>query len=169
MTEFTKEYLAILEGIEFSQWHTEVENDELTLVGIKFGGHEKIEYVQEGVSIEMDFEQGRETNGLEAIFISKEKRVGVKFMFENVSAFRVLDEHGLVDLWNASKNNSRPARTTFRVKGHRWQTESELSWVMADCEYSFMIATGWDCLEVVAWGEPKITFLPAIVCGPTTY
>ena len=163
MTEVSKDYLDSLKTIKFSEWRTEVENDDLAFVGLGYGGYERIEYVKDGFSIELGLADDESDGALEATFISREKKAGVKFSFANVSAFRVLDEHGLVDLWNASKLQSRPAQTTFKVKGHKWQTESELSWLMPGCEYSFMIATGWNCLEVIANCEPTITLLPAVV------
>jgi len=100
---------------------------------------------------------------LEATFISREKMAGVVFSFDDVSGFRVLDEHGLDELWNASKSTPRPVSTTFKVKGHLWQTESELSWIMKSCEFSYMIATNWDCLEVITNSEPSTKIIPAIV------
>lgn len=102
---------------------------------------------------------------LEANFLSKEKRSVVCFSFAHVSAFRVLDEDGLTELWHASAKTPRPAQTTFRVRGHKWQFESELSWLMGGTEdfYSFMIATDGDCLEVVSSKEPSIELRPAEV------
>lgn len=163
MNDGAKEFEETRQTIEFAEWRTEVENDQLTLVAIRYGGWAKTDLVQEGISLELAVGQGDTDGDLEATFISLEKRAGVRFAFENVSAFRVLDEHGLVDLWLASDDRPRPANTTFKVKGHKWQRESELSWFMADCEYSFMIATSLDCLEVVAKREPRVTMLPAVV------
>ncbi|WP_114520478.1 hypothetical protein [Altererythrobacter sp. ZODW24] len=156
-------------GIEFAPWPTEVENDELIFVGVKYGGYAKTEFVQEGLSLELELDYGDESDGLEVTFISREKKAGVCFSFDNVSAFRVLDEHGLVELWSASSSTPRPAQTTFKVKGHKWQDESELSWVMSSCEYSFMVATGSNCLEVIANCEPTVTLLPATVTKQITH
>jgi hypothetical protein len=163
MSDDNAKYDLILQRIEFSPWPTEVENDTLTLVGLKYGGFSRVDYVQEGYSLELQLDYGDIEDGLEVTFISQEKKAGVSFYFEKVSAFRVLDEHGLVDLWNASANSPRPAQTTFKVKGHRWQEESELSWVMPNCEYSYMVATGFDCVEVVADCEPTVKLLTALV------
>ncbi|HEY0013468.1 MAG TPA: hypothetical protein VGB79_11545 [Allosphingosinicella sp.] len=123
----------------------------------------RVDFPTEGFSLELP-ETGTDRLGrLEATFLSREKRAAIVFAFASVSAFRVLDEHGLVDMWNASADSPRPARTTFKVKGHKWQEESFLSWFMPGCEFSFMIATGWDCLEVVANGEPIIELRAATV------
>ena len=102
---------------------------------------------------------------LEAVFLSHEKQAAVRFRFNNASAFRVLDEAGLLQLWEASSQNPRPAHATFRVRGHAWQDESVLVWIHgADKEhFSYMIATGADCLEVITMDEPQVQVVPAIV------
>lgn len=156
-------------AIEFAPWPTEVENDDLTLVGVRYGGHAAIDFVKDDHTIELTLDYADSERGLEATFISREKMAGVVFHFDDVSAFRVLDEHGLIHLWNASKDTPRPASTTFKVKGHLWQTESELSWIMRDCEFSYMIATDWDCLEVVTDCEPSVEIIPAVVRKKVTH
>jgi hypothetical protein len=80
--------------------------------------------------------------------------------FDGVSAFRVLDEHGLLEIWNAGE---RPNRSLFRVGGHSWTKESELSFFMSGQTYSWMIATGNDCVEVISFNTPHISFLEKIV------
>lgn len=151
-------------GIEFAPWSTVVEEDELWLVRLRYGDSPgRVDFPSEGFSLELPESDSVQIGTLEATFLSREKRGVVVFGFDNVIAFRVLDEHGLVDLWNASARSPRPARTTFRVKGHKWQEESFLSWFTAGCEFSFMIATGWDCLEVVASTEPVIELRAANV------
>jgi hypothetical protein len=149
--------------IEFAPWPTDVENDYLTLVGLRYGGHAAINFVKDDHTIELTLDYADSERGLEATFISREKMAGVVFYLNDVSGFRVLDAHGLVDLWNASKNTPRPAATTFRVKGHLWQTESELLWIMRGCEFSYMVATDWDCLEVITDCEPSVKIIPAVV------
>jgi hypothetical protein len=151
-------------GIEFAAWSTIVENDELHLVGLRYGGgSSKMDFPNDGFSIELPGPEMCRTGSLEATFLSREKRAAVVFHFESVGAFRVLDEHGLLDMWGASARLPRPASTTFRVRGHKWQEESALSWEIFDCEFSFMIATDWDCLEVVSASEPTVALHRAIV------
>ncbi|MGC6401534.1 hypothetical protein ACNI3Q_13255 [Sphingomonas sp. FW199] len=149
--------------IEFAPWMTAVENDDLTLVGVRYGGHEAINFAKDDHTVELTLDYDDCENELEATFISREKMAGVVFYFNDVDGFRVLDEHGLVDLWNASMDTPRPASTTFKVKGHLWQTESELSWIMRDCEFSYMVATNGDCLEVITGCEPSVKIIPAVV------
>ena len=151
-------------GIEFAPWSTLVENDDLHLVSLRFDrATQRIDFVSEGFGLELPGRNDKKVGALEAVFLSREKRAAVVFSFDDVSAFRVLDEHGLVDMWEASGRTARPAHTTFKVKGHKWQEESFLSWFMRDCEYSFVVATEWDCLEVVAGAEPNVELRAATV------
>ena len=124
------------DGVHFGKWRTEVENDDLELISINFSEHRR----------------------LKAKFLSKQKRAEVEFVFSDVAAFRVLDEGGLIELWAQSAKTPRPASTTFMVRGHTWQYESVLVWVHGTNEpyFSYMIATDWDCVEVIAEEPPEI-------------
>ncbi len=56
----------------------------------------------------------------------------------------------------ASKT-SRYCLNSHNVGGSASMTfVNELSWFMPSCEFSFMFATGWDCLEVVSSSEPTV-------------
>lgn len=124
------------DGVQFARWRTAVENDDLSLVS-------------------MNLSDGRT---LTAIFKSEQRGAKVAFTFHDARAFRVLDEGGLLELWEASSKNPRPAQSTFRVRGHMWQSESPLAWIHGTAEpyFSYMIATDWDCLEVVSFDPPDI-------------
>jgi hypothetical protein len=79
-------------------------------------------------------------------------------LFADVGAFRVLDEHGLLELWDPAIR--RPAFTTFRVRNHLWSKESEISFLyFTKDRWSYMIATVGDCLEVLTQTEPRIVVL----------
>ncbi len=86
------------QAIEFARWATDVENDDLTLVGVRYGGHAAMNFVKDDQTIELTLDYDDGEYELEATFISREKLAGVVFYFNDVSGFRVLDEHGLVDL-----------------------------------------------------------------------
>ena len=140
MTEDAKVLDLTANGVEFAPWPTVVENDQLALVAIALS----------------------EDRILTAVFSSKEKQANVEFTFDQVDAFRVLDENGLLELWAVSRERTRPAQTTFRVRGHMWQKESPLAWIHGAEEpyYSYMVATGWDCLEVISINPPHINVGP---------
>ena len=130
------------DGVQFAVWQTGVENDELNLVSLSLTNERT----------------------LTATFVSKQKQAEVTFTFLDARAFRVVDEGGLLELWGASKDNPRPAQTTFRVRGHLWQSESPLAWIHGTSEpyFSYMIATDWDCLEVVSFEPPEVNVASSI-------
>lgn len=149
-------------GVQFSPWDTEVKDDDLTLVSITFKANPNVSFPNEGVSVQFGDEEEAPYGFLDAIFLSREKRSAVQFLFQSVWAFRVLDEGGLMQLWEASSRTPRPAFATFRVRGHAWQDESALVWVTGtDKEhFSYMVATQNECLEVVTHERPKVQILP---------
>jgi hypothetical protein len=126
-------------GVEFAAWATGVENDDLRLI-----------------SLSLTTERT-----LTVVFFSSDKDRNVRFTFQDARAFRVVDEGGLLELWAASNSTPRPAQTTFLVRGHAWQAESPLAWFHGsdDTGYSYLVATDWDCLEVVVSEPPAIEVL----------
>ncbi len=77
--------------------------------------------------------------------------------FEVVSAFRVLDEHGLLELWEkTSELGGRPAARTFKVRNHAWTKESPITFLASD-GWSYIMATDFDCIEIVSVTPPEIT------------
>jgi len=124
------------DGVQFAEWQTIVQDDDLSLVSLNLTND----------------------HTLTATFSSHQQQSEVAFIFSNARAFRVLDEGGLLELWQAFKEKPRPAQSTFRVRGHQWQSESPLAWILGADEpyFSYMIATDWDCLEVVAFDPPEI-------------
>lgn len=152
-------------GIEFCAWHTLVENDSLSLATLNYQNESQIIFASNDLSLEWPDIDHSEPMQLEAIFLSREKRAAVRFRFRDTRAFRILDEGGLLEMWEASDRVPRPAATTFRVRGHGWQNESPLVWAMlTDQEhYSYMIATDFFCLEVISGEIPDVSLMPAIV------
>lgn len=150
--------------IEFREWTTPVEFDDLQLVDLKFQATSSIGFPQDGFSLRSPANRLVEPGCLEATFLSREKRSLITFRYAAVAAFRVLDEHGLTDLW-ASSNRAQPGSTTFRVRGHLWQKESFLVWFHGsdESQFSWMVATGWHCLEVITDVEPLVSITPAVV------
>lgn len=127
------------DGVQFAEWTTGFENDTLSLVSL-------------GLS---------EERVLSAVFFSHEKNQQVRFTFIDARAFRILDEGCLLELWAASKKKPRPAQSTFRVRGHAWQAESPLAWFHGSDQsgFSYLVATDWDCLEVIVYDPPTIEML----------
>lgn len=79
--------------------------------------------------------------------------------FYDVGGFRILDEHGLQEIIKSGQDETVwPTFPTFRVRQHSWSSESPLSFYMGTNDgWSYMIMTGWDCIEVLTSSEPKVT------------
>jgi hypothetical protein len=164
-TEQSNELDLTSQGVEFAPWSTVVENDELLLLNVTYSASNYVDFLSEGFRLNHPELSAQDVSVLTARFISKEKKSGVNFRFANVSAFRMLDEHGLMELWQASSENPRPAQSTFQVRGHAWQRESPLVWYMRPGSnyFSYMVATDWECIEVICSSEPTIEVVPAAI------
>ncbi|WP_137930241.1 hypothetical protein [Mesorhizobium comanense] len=94
------------EAFAFQPWETPFENSDIELIDV--------DYSEGGALI---FRVRVQDSG--SIY---------RICFEHVSAFRVLDEHGLLELWEKTKEHGgRPARTTFKVRNHLWTKECPIS------------------------------------------
>jgi hypothetical protein len=120
----------------FAPWPTPFANDAVDVVDVSFSRNELNDLV---LRVEV-----------------REDRSIYKVVFDHVSAFRVLDEHGLTEIWNkTSEFGGRPTATTFRVRNNLWSKESQLSFLSSD-GWSYIIATDWDCVEIVSNSEPAV-------------
>lgn len=146
--------------VQFKAWHTPVEDDDLILGRVKFDAGSPLATFADGTSLSLPPEPTRFP--LVATFISSNKHAIVTFGFPAVTAYRVVDENGLVELWDANAKHPRPTASTFRVRGHQWSKESFLAFVDEDPKgaFSYVVATQNLCLEVIAHLDPQITVSP---------
>ncbi|HAJ90599.1 MAG TPA: hypothetical protein DCM27_06255 [Rhodospirillaceae bacterium] len=98
---------------------------------------------------------------IEQIIDDASQDIPIKWLvrFENVYAYRVLDEHGLGELWNAAQCAGIKLNTAFRVSHHGWHTESPLSFIFGayeGVEGSFMLKSDWECVEIICAYAPHI-------------
>lgn len=120
--------------VTFDVWRTPFQNAHLEL--------ERVEYLQGG--------------GLRFWVRDVVTSAGYLVSFKAVSAFRVLDEHGLQELWEkTSELGGRPAASTFKVRNHAWTKESPITFVASD-GWSYILATDFDCIEIVSVDAPSI-------------
>ncbi len=147
------------DGVEFAPWPTIVENDDLCLGRLSFDlGAPLVTLNQEGISYSPPQSAAPPCQELQATFFSIEKRAVIRFKWNDVIAFRVLDENGLLQIWEASAAAPRPAQSTFRARGHAWADESFLVFFSGGekARYSYFVATDDWCLEVVSHSEPEV-------------
>jgi hypothetical protein len=101
----------------------------------------------------------REHDGSDLVVRVHDRDAGVTYRlaFPTIAAMRLLDEGGLLEIWQKTTElGGRPGRTTFRVRNHAWTNESVLSFLASD-GWSFVIASDDACLEVVSATAPAIT------------
>ena len=145
--------------VEFAAWETPFKDGELTILDVRFEtGHSEIAYQAEGIGFTLPRKYGLGDAGLTVRLFHKETAAVYALSFERVGAFRLLDEHGLLELWEETdRQGGRPAQSTFKVRNHLWSKESPLSFVHhAKDDWSFVIATDWDCVEIVCEEPPDI-------------
>lgn len=148
--------------IEFEAWDSEISDDELHVMQVQYLRGELQFGARTGDNEWTSYRRPAATDlpsDLRILLFSVTKESVYTVDFYGVSAFRVLDEHGLVEIWNAGQ---RPNSAMFRVGGHGWTKESELSFLMAGQTYSWMIVTENDCVEVISGNIPKISFLEKV-------
>jgi hypothetical protein len=134
------------DGFEFGRWETPFENAGVWI--------ESVVYDPPSLAVRVSVHQTEWHVSESALSPERTYRVG----FSRISAFRVLDEHGLLELWGNTQDEGRPGSCTFQVRNHMWTHESPLSFLMSD-GWSYVIATDAECVEIVDRGEapPEIT------------
>ena len=124
---------------EFGEWATPFTDAAVEILEIAYAAHEQ--------------------DGCELVARIRALDTGTiyRVAFPTIAAVRLLDEGGLLELWQKTTElGGRPGRTTFRVRNHAWTRESVVSFLASD-GWSFVIATDDACLEVVSGTDPTIT------------
>ncbi|MEL6980237.1 MAG: hypothetical protein AAGM38_16380 [Pseudomonadota bacterium] len=141
-------------ALEFAPWRTPFSDAEVRILEVAYAP-QPVQRCREFVITRLN---GSSPAAALAVRVA-DIDVGVVYRasFGWISAFRVLDEHGLLQLWaKTDELGGRPARTTFRVRNHAWSEESVISFSGTSDGWSFIIASDDDCLEVVCPEPPVI-------------
>jgi len=151
---------------EFARWETPFENTDVEVMEIAWGGgplwHEDHKPQWAGRSL---FKSPFDTRLTLVVRVHESNADEPGYpndplyfvTFQDVSAFRVLDEGGLLEFWRQTESLGRSGGTTFRVRNHQWSRESLLAFLPGDEDgWSYVIATGGECVEVVARDTPEI-------------
>lgn len=124
---------------EFGEWTTPFTDAAVEILEIAYAPHE-----QDG-------------SELVARVYARDADTIYRLVFPTIAAMRLLDEGGLLELWQKTTElGGRPGPTTFRVRNHAWTHESVVSFLESD-GWSFVIASDDECLEVVSVTAPTIT------------
>jgi hypothetical protein len=131
--------------IEFAEWDTPFKVGKLDIFDVQYGnGGIHREDAVAGLSFDVPPRADRNPLDLFIRLLHVETRSVYSLLFRQVGAFRVLDEHGLLQIWEA-RSAEHPGAMTFKVRGEAWPTESPISFLATD-GWSFMIATEDTCV-----------------------
>lgn len=123
------------EAFAFGFWQTPFENSDIELL--------HVEYMQGGK--------------LTIRIRAENPQASYRVAFERIAAFRVLDEHGLLQLWEKTTElGTRPALRTFMARNHLWTKESPITFLMSE-GWSYFIVSHFECVEIVSSVAPSIT------------
>jgi len=76
----------------------------------------------------------------------------------------MLDEHGLLELWEKRDEQKIKLKSTFKVRNHLWAKESPLTLFHGNSdEWSHIVSTDNECLEVVCEKSPSIAKIVQII------
>ena len=150
--------------MEFEGWQTPFTGGKVFLVDLSWGRENWELTTSDGKKYQVAGDSKHRNNDLIARIFHKESESLFEVHYDWVSGFRCLDEHGLDELWGS---RSKGLGCTFRVKGHGWHRESPLTFFMGNKgEWSHMIVTQDDCLEVVCADTPMIRLIGRVAPSP---
>lgn len=151
--------------VEFADWNTPFRYGNLHIISVEYGtGPHEIVYRLPDRIYRLNSDQPEDAPALKAKVLDTESNLLYEVAFPSVLGFRVLDEHGLLELWGTDTYEPKKLGGTFLVRNHMWHKESPVTFTCGmDGEWSYMIATDDDCLEIVSSAEPVIQSLGEVV------
>lgn len=144
--------------IEFEKWETPFSTGDLHVLSVAWGqGPIELSWSNPPRKFLFNADQPEETPALTAHIFDSDRQKLYSLSFETVSGFRVLDEHGLTEIWGAENYDPKSLGKCFRVRNHSWHKESPVTFLFGMTgEWSYLVTTLEDCLEVVSGSEPTI-------------
>ena len=155
--------------IELGPWETPFADRRLAIVDVVYGngGVEIVDHRRDRrLRVPPSREVAESELRIRALALDDGSLYSVRFA--RVTAFRLLDEGGLLELWTATEAlGGRPARTTFRARGHSWSRESPIPFEHAG-GWSYVLATDNECVEVLSDVAPAIALEQRVEPTPGT-
>ena len=144
--------------IEFSPWNTPFREGDLHIVSVEYGtGPYSVTYHDPKRTYSLNEGRPADTPALIARILDTKSETLYALSFKTITGYRVLDEHGLTEIWGEESYNFKQLGGTFMVRGHSWHTESPITFLFGmKGEWSYLVATMDECLEVVSASEPII-------------
>ena len=146
--------------MKFENWETPIQAGSVSIVDISYGTKDWFLELANGVRYSIAGSDRHEERDLLVRVFHEETESLYEVCYECVCAFRCLDEHELLEVWG---DPGRPPSNTFKLKEHLWHKESPISFLSGNTgEFSHMIATDWECLEVICKDTPTFKFLEKV-------
>ncbi len=148
--------------VEFERFDSILSNSELEIINLQWGGGNlsswhrvtNESYVNKGL-------EGFEDYSLQIDVFSLAHRAIYRLKFGYEYGFRLLDEGGLLEFWGSKDYDYNKLGSLIKVKYSPWREESIIPFVYSN-EYSFLIITCNECVEVITDDSPKIEFVKEV-------
>ncbi|SON53319.1 hypothetical protein [Vibrio tapetis] len=141
--------------MEFSRWETLINEGDISVLSVVYGCQN---WYLSGQDTRYEYRDLRFSDEIQlTVTVFHEMTESVyEIQFRQIGGHRVLDEHGLLEMWG-SKN---PKDNCFKVRGHQWTHESPLSFELNTVGgWSYVIASDWDCVEVLTHEDPTVVLV----------
>ena len=145
--------------VVFERFDSILSDSELEIIDLRWGGGDLASwhrvtnesYISKGLE---DFEE----YSLQIDVFSLAHKAIYRLKFGYLQGFRLLDEGGLLEFWSSKGYDYNTLGSLIKVKYSPWREESIIPFAVTN-EYSFLIVTRNECVEVITDDVPKIEFV----------
>ena len=149
-------------NVEFERFDSILSNSKLEIIDLRWGGGDLASwhrvtnesYINKGLEDFEDYPLQIE------VFSLKHKAI-YRLKFSYLQGFRLLDEGGLLEFWVSKEYDYDKLGSLIKVKYSPWREESIVPFAVTN-EYSFLIVTYNECVEVITDDTPKIEFVKEV-------
>ena len=152
--------------IEFERWVTPFSSGEARVFDLKCDvGSLEITFSDPPRKYRLNDGQPDDAPALQAKVFDSESEQLYLVSFETVNGVRYLDERGLTELWGSENYKPKELGCCFRVRNHMWHRESPITFLFGmEGEWSYLITTLNECLEIVSAATPVFENLGRVEC-----
>ncbi len=156
-----------IDTIQFEEWKTPFSEGDLHIIDLHWGNGSFWCRKKEGKEFRLEGNPLFKNVELQAHVLNLNDGCLYKMSYSQVNGFRMLDEHGLLEIWGARDKQGIELKQTFKVKNHLWSRESPLTFFHGHPdEWSHVVSTDNACLEVVCGETPSIAKIDKIASFP---
>jgi len=147
----------VTDALQFEEWETPFWGGDLQIIDLHWGDGSFSCRTKEGKEFKLEENPLFKNVELQAHILDLSDGCLYRINYSQVNGFRLLDEHGLLELWEERDKQKVKLKSTFKVKNHMWSKESPLTFFHGNSdEWSHVVSTDNECLEVVCENTPSI-------------